>query len=117
MGTKDWSKRINTSLLSICIVDVWFAYSSVLDSNCESSNDFYGYLAEELIDNTNDKNGGRSRLVGNSRRTIINDLDLSPLIKNDGSGRCGLSIHLRPIKRKRIDCSGKVSSNIRQREV
>ena len=46
--TKDWSKRINVSLLSICIVDTWFAYSSVSGSNYESPNGFYGYLADEL---------------------------------------------------------------------
>ena len=53
--TKDWSKRLNISLLSICIVDTWFAYSGILESH-ENQNDFYGYLAEELIDNTYDDN-------------------------------------------------------------
>ena len=36
------------------------------------------------------------------------------LIKNDGSGRCGLSIHLTPTKRKRTDNKGKVSTNALQ---
>ena len=39
--TKDWSKRLNISLLSICIVDTWFAYSGILESH-ENQNDFYG---------------------------------------------------------------------------
>ena len=54
MVTKYWSKIINISLLSVCIVDTWFVYSRVLDSNYESQNDFYRYLAEDLIDNTHD---------------------------------------------------------------
>ena len=49
--TKDWSKRLNISLLSICIVDTWFAYSGFLESH-ENQNDLYGYFAEEFVDNT-----------------------------------------------------------------
>ena len=49
-----------------------------------------------------------------SRRRILNALVSSPLIKNDGSVRCGLSVHLASTKRKRIDVKGKVSSNALQ---
>ena len=38
--TKNSSKRINMSLLSICIINTWFAYSDVLGSNYESRNNF-----------------------------------------------------------------------------
>jgi hypothetical protein len=27
LGTLDWSMRVNTSLLGMCIVDTWYAYS------------------------------------------------------------------------------------------
>ena len=83
-------------------------------SNYESQNEIYGYFAQELIDNTHDDSRRSSRRVGNPRRKIINDLNSSPLINNDGSGRCGLSIYLTPTKRKIIDVSGKVSSNTLQ---
>ena len=98
------------SLLSMCIVDTWFANSDILETH-ENQNDLYGYLAEELIDNTYDDNRSVNRTVGDPRRRLNIDLELSPLIKNDGSGRCGLSIHLTPTKRKIISNQGKVTSN------
>ena len=74
MVTKDWSNIINISLLSFCIVDTWFAYSGILGSNYESQKEFYGYLAEELIDNTHDDSGERRKLDGDPRWRILNDL-------------------------------------------
>ena len=112
--TRDWSKRINISLLSICIVDSWLAYTGITEDKKEKQKDFYGYLAEELIDNRYDERGGsRERLRSNNspRRKLMNDLGTSPLIQNDGSSRCGLSIHLTPTKRKRKDKKGKISEN------
>ena len=41
-------------------------------------------------------------------------MDLSLLIKNNRSGRCGSSIYLTPTKRKRIECIGKVLSDALQ---
>ena len=79
-----------------------------------NQNDFYGYLAEELIDNMYDDNRCVNMTVGDTRRRLNIDLELSPLIKNDGSGRCGVSIHLTPTKRKRISNKGKVSTNALQ---
>ena len=57
--TQDWVKRINSSLLLVCIVDSWLAYSEILGSIYQ--NKVYGYLAEELIGNTYDDKSGRSR--------------------------------------------------------
>ena len=34
--TRDWSKRINISLLSICIVDTWLAYTGILQEETKS---------------------------------------------------------------------------------
>ena len=78
--TKDWSKRLNISLLSICIVDTWFAYSSILETH-ENQNDFYEYLAEELIESIYDDNRSVNRTLGDPRRRLNIDLELSPLIK------------------------------------
>ena len=68
------------SLLSMCIVDTWFANSDILETH-ENQNDLYGYLAEELIDNTYDDNRSVNRTVGDPRRRLNIDLELSPLIK------------------------------------
>ena len=35
MVTKDWPKRINIHVLSICILDTWFTCSDILGSNYE----------------------------------------------------------------------------------
>ena len=113
MVTKDWSKRLNISLLSICIADTWFTYSGVLELH-ENQNDFHGYLTEELIDNTYDDNRGVNRSVVETRRKLNIDLKLSSLIKNDGTCRCELSIHLTHTKRKIISNKGKVSTNALQ---
>ena len=113
MVTKDWSKRLNMSLLSICIMDIWFAYSDILETH-EHQNDFYEYLTNELIENTYDDNQRINRSVGDPRRRIINNFELNPLIKSDGSCRCGLSIHLVPTKQKTINYKCKVSSNALQ---
>ena len=94
-------------------MDTWFAYSGISETH-ERQNDFYGYLVEKLIDHTYDDNRRINRSVGDPRRRIINDLELSPLIKNDGSDKCELSVHLTHTKRKIISCKGKVSSNALQ---
>ena len=108
--TRDWSKRINISLLSICIVDTWLAYTEILQEETECQNDFYSYLAEELIDYRYDEMGGsigRLRSEVSPSRRLINDLGTSSLTENDCSSRCGLSIYLTPTKRKRINKKGK----------
>ena len=73
--TRDWSKRINISLFSICIVDTWFAYTGILQEGTECQNDFYGYLVKELSDNRYDEMvGSRGRLRSEdspSRRLIM----------------------------------------------
>ena len=61
------------SLLSMCIVDTWFANSDILETH-ENQNDLYGYLAEELIDNTYDDNRSVNRTVGDPRRRLNIDL-------------------------------------------
>ena len=61
LGTMDWSMRVNTSLLGMCIVDAWYAYSQCTKTRGakteEKQQDFYSFLAEELIDNNYDSVG------------------------------------------------------------
>jgi hypothetical protein len=103
LGTMDWSMRVNTSLLGMCIVDAWYAYSQCTknrgpnaNTGCEKQKDFYSFLAEELIDNNYDSVGRR----GNRE----NATDAGPqLVTVNGLARCGIEAHLSPTKRRRIE--------------
>jgi hypothetical protein len=100
VGTMDWSMRVNTSLLGMCIVDAWYAYSQCTQPRGPNPNaaynekqkEFYSFLSEELIDNSYDSGGRRSR--GNTP-------DKGPrLVTTDGRG---VEAHLSPTKRRRIE--------------
>jgi hypothetical protein len=56
LGTLDWSMRVNTTLLGMCIVDTSYAYSQCTKTK-EKQKDFYSFLAKELIDNKYDSVG------------------------------------------------------------
>jgi hypothetical protein len=97
LGTMDWSMRVNTSLLGMCIVDAWYAYSQCTktgEANTEEKQkDFYSFLAEELIDNNYDSVG---------RRRGVNSPVAGPqLVTINGLARCGVEAHLSPTKRRR----------------
>lgn len=51
--TKDWSKRVNLSILGMIIVDSFLIYKQLGISN-EKASEFYKKLVEELIDNEYD---------------------------------------------------------------
>jgi hypothetical protein len=59
--THNWAKRVNISILFICLVDAWKIWSllTVDESGkpIETQKEFYGHLAAEFIDNNYD--GGR----------------------------------------------------------
>jgi hypothetical protein len=103
LGTMDWSMRVNTSVLGMCIVDAWYAYSqctktrgaTTSTAESEKQKDFYSFLAEELIDNAYDSVGRRNR---------ENATDAGPQLVNiHGLARCGVEAHLSPTKRRRIE--------------
>jgi hypothetical protein len=104
LGTMDWSMRVNTSILGMCIVDAWYAYSqctkprgSTNNANTdEKQKDFYANLAEELIDNSYDSVGQRNR----GENTPVRG---PRLVTANGLARCGVEAHLSPTKRRRIE--------------
>lgn len=50
--TQDWSKRVNLSILGMCIVDSWLLYSGSTAHNVKlKQSSFYEYPAVELIEN------------------------------------------------------------------
>lgn len=84
---REWSIRVNTSLLAVCIVDAWLLYKGSQGSrDIMTPNQFYGKLAEQLIDNDYAVTGTRSRNVD------------VPATKVTASG---IGPHLTPTTRKR----------------
>lgn len=54
LRTKDWSKRFNFGILGIVCVDAYLFFQQVVhaDNKIRSCHEFFGRLADELIDNT-----------------------------------------------------------------
>ena len=84
---KEWSQRVNTSLLAVCIVDAWLLYKGNRGSRgCMSPNAFYSMLAEQLIDNNYTSTATRA----STARPVRDDVTAS-----------GIGPHLTPTNRKR----------------
>ena len=59
---REWSFRVNCTLLSVCIVDSWHLYKCEREGRSNMKpHEYYGTLAEELIDNSFDRVGLRER--------------------------------------------------------
>lgn len=96
----DWSTRVNTSLLGICIVDAWLLYkNSHGDRNVMKPNVFYERLAEQLIDN---------EFGSVQRRSQVVDVPGPDVTKS------GIGPHLTPTSRKRKRQDGTVSNCVLQ---
>ena len=108
VGTKDWSFRVNCSLLSMVIVDSWLLYSGAQGSRYHLvQRQFYETLATQLIDNTFD--GHNLRYNGSLNGTAkVQDFE-SSLTR-------GIGIHLTPTRERRKSKDGKVSSFVMQRK-
>ena len=103
--TQDWSFRVNTSLLAICIVDSWLLYSGIqAERNYISQNDFYEILASELIDNKYDAHNTRPQ---------SNDRDRSPDPRMSAGSVFG--VNLTPTKLKKRRQNGELTSYSLQR--
>jgi hypothetical protein len=97
LGTLDWSMRVNTTLLGMCIVDTWYAYSQCTKTK-EKQKAFYSFLAEELIDNKYDSVG-----PGSGRRNRTQDAQEARnrmMMSNNGLPTCGYGPHITPTKRR-----------------
>ena len=92
---KEWSLRVNTSLLAVCIVDAWLLYKG----NCGGRdrmppNQFYATLAEQLIDNKYGVTSTRSQIVDHWETDVT---------------ASGIGPHLTPSSRKRKREDGTVT--------
>jgi hypothetical protein len=111
LGTIDWSMRVNTTLLGMCIVDAWYAYSQCTSTK-EKQKRFYSLLAQELIDNKYDTIGSN----GSGRRSRAEDCPeaRARFMSNDGPARCGSGPHVTPTKRRRKRSDGTITRNLFQ---
>jgi hypothetical protein len=93
---KEWSFRVNSSLLAMIIVDSWLIYSGAVgEGRAMSQGEFYEALATELIENKWDGVELRQRVTS----------DIEPANWADRP-RSGISAHLTPTKRKRKNKDG-----------
>ena len=94
VGTNDWYKRVNHSILGFIVLDTFLCYNQLVDES-EKEGDFYLRLAKELIDNKFDS---VRLLPQNSTTEQTPSLDA---IGKYGIPSSGICIHLAPTKRKR----------------
>jgi hypothetical protein len=87
---KEWSFRVNSSLLAMIVVDSWMVYrGAVGDGHGLSQNYFYVQLATELLENSWNGSSIRERTSQREMGEVGADRP-----------RSGLSAHLTPIQRK-----------------
>jgi hypothetical protein len=110
LKTHDWSKRVNLTILSMCMVDAWKVWSLItideLGNPVETQKAFYAHLAAELIDNNYDGVQRRNQSGENTSEAAIRD-------PTTGEIRRGLGIHLAKTKRRRIT-NGKTTKHLYQ---
>ena len=104
LETKDWSFRVNMTLLGICIVDGWLLFTGGngwRDHMCQRG--FYEILATQLIENCYSQVSLRVRLPS-----------LEPMDFEQPTSSC-VGIHLTPTTEKRRCTGGLITSYALQR--
>ena len=106
IGAHDWSKRVNTTIFAMIIVDTMNFHQACVHPNeidgCPD--DFISYLSEEMIDNTLDEVGTRGRR-GLQPGVVRNNL-------RRAAPTC--SPHLSPCKDKRRRRTGALTNYTKQ---
>ena len=102
--TKNWSMRVNSTMFSIIVVDIWLAYSQFKGEGmmAEKQKTFYTLLAEELIDNRLDVPNVRLQML--MTRAEVKQMIFDQM----GDPRAGVSAHLMPTKRKKQTVNGDI---------
>jgi hypothetical protein len=99
--TMTLSKRVNLSVLGMCVVDTYLVLRSVACNERITQRDFYIELAHQLIDNIFDSTGLRRR------QTIATE----SVLYNEGELTSGVDIHLTPVKSKKRKSDGSFTTN------
>ena len=90
LGTLDWSRRVNLSIFSMCVVDAFLLHRGCTGSK-ESPDEFFSKLAEEMIES--------GRVARATREAIRQADELAEARKR--SIASGLGPHLTPNKKRR----------------
>ena len=99
---KEWSMRVNSTLLGLCAVDAWLLYKGARGARTKlDPDDFCTYIAEGLIDNKYDSIGLRRRR---------NDYEEEQTSSRSGNG---LGPHLKKTKLTRMR-KGKMTKHKKQ---
>jgi hypothetical protein len=69
IATDDWSKRVNLAILGMIMVDAALFYSHIASEQFSTYCQFFGQLADELIDNTVDDHALRFTMNDGSAAT------------------------------------------------
>ena len=114
LGTHDWSKRANMSILGVCIVDTYLSYQGIRmlnNTDEDKKRGFYLALAEEMIDNMYDSPSSVTR-----HTAVVRDGDELPLLMIDihGEERSGVDIHVTPTKDYRKNREGVDKTYLKQ---
>ena len=97
---REWSMRVNTSLLAICIVDSWLWYKgSQRFRDVMTPNDYFSKLAEQMIDNDFCSLTSRSSTEASTSTAVLSS---------------GIGPHLTPTTRKRKRSSGSATNAFHQ---
>jgi hypothetical protein len=105
IATNDWSKRVNLGILGMIMVDAALFYSHIAKEKYSTYCQFFGQLADELIDNTIDDRTLRSTTnegsAATDERPKLRKTILKQKNKKCQQGRC-----------KCKDCEGKGDKGI-----
>jgi len=100
IGTVNWAKRFNMSILGVTIVDTWLSWKGQTGSPNETQAEFYEFLAQELIDNHIDV-AMTTRATRRERNPDGSTPSKCPsLVDPTGRPRVGIDIHLTPTKKR-----------------
>ena len=98
LEAKDWSFRVNTSLLGICVVDSWLLYDGIYSDRPHlSQRTYYEVLATQLIDNRYCEWNFRPRMAPMDVAENLDEL------------HSGVGVHLTPTKMKRKSRDGQIT--------
>jgi len=112
LRTHDWSQRVNTSLLGVCIVEACLLHSGARGAAALKQSEFYEGLAAALVDNSFDSVGWRPR-----RGAAAGEGEGG----GAGAGEkalglaYGVGVHLKPTTKRRLDQSSGATPHLRLR--
>jgi len=97
VGTQTWDKRVGLSIFGVIMADAHLLYSKCTGDAVETKDEFFTFLAEEMIDNDYD-----GLLQSRATRNRVSESPTTAHVDK----RSGVASHLTPAKRRRRDKDG-----------